>query len=204
MRGEPDSRTPTHRRGCRTSSSRRTHGIPDNRGEPRLRQAIAENFDRDNRLRYDPDSEILVTTGATFGIYAALSALLDDGDEVLVPDPVYDAYQSPIRLQAASRKLYVPSSKTAGFNSMSKRSTPRVTPPHACCCSIRLGTPSDALRRPELKAIGEFLDRRNLMLISDEIYEAITYNPPSCFPASLSEALRARTILVNSLSKRTR
>ena len=53
---------------------------------------------RDNTLTYDPGREILATSGATFGIYAALAALLEEGDEVLLQDPVYDAYQSPVLL----------------------------------------------------------------------------------------------------------
>ena len=74
---------------------------PDQRGELKLREAIAAKLLRDNGLQYDPATEILVTTGGTFGIYAALTAMLNEGDAVLVPDPVYDAYLSPIRLAGA-------------------------------------------------------------------------------------------------------
>ena len=57
---------------------------------------MAEKFQRDNGLTYDPNREILVTDGATSGLFAALGALLQPGDEVLLPDPIYDAYASPI------------------------------------------------------------------------------------------------------------
>ena len=99
MRGEPDFETPAHIVDAAAAAMKagRTR-YPDNRGEKPLRQAIAAKLTRDNGLSHDADSEILVTTGATLGIHAALTALLDEGDEVLLPDPIYDAYQSPILL----------------------------------------------------------------------------------------------------------
>src|SRR5262245_12535207 len=99
MRGEPDFDTPLHVRSAAVSAlmNGRTH-YPDNRGEPALREAIAARLLADSKVNYEPGLEILVTTGATFGIYAALATLLNDGDEVLLPDPIYDAYHSPIHL----------------------------------------------------------------------------------------------------------
>ena len=96
MRGEPDFRTPAHigEAAVQALQAGRT-GYPDNRGEIKLREAVAAKLQRDNRLSYDPASEILVTTGATMGLSCALTALLEEGDEVLLPDPIYDAYQSP-------------------------------------------------------------------------------------------------------------
>src|SRR5712664_3644569 len=94
MRGEPDFATPPHIvDACVRAMREGRTSYPDNRGEIVLRRAIAQKLSG-----YDPGSEILVTTGATFGIYAAMTAILNNGDEVLLPDPVYDAYQSPIRL----------------------------------------------------------------------------------------------------------
>ena len=92
MRGEPDFRTPPHivEAAVRALTAGRTT-YPDNRGEPALREAVAEKLLRDNCVPYDPASETLITSGATFGIYAALAAVINDGDEVLLPDPIYDA-----------------------------------------------------------------------------------------------------------------
>ena len=78
--------------------------IPDNRGERGFREAVAQKFERDNRLKFDPATEVLATTGATLGVYAALMAILNEGDEVLLPDPIYDAYQSPIRMAGGQVK----------------------------------------------------------------------------------------------------
>ena len=99
MRGQPDTLTPAHivEAGRKALRDGRT-GYPDNRGEPQLREAVAEKLVRDNALNYDPDREILITDGATCGLGIALAALVQPGDEVLLPDPIYDAYNSPIAL----------------------------------------------------------------------------------------------------------
>ena len=102
MRGEPDLPTPAHIvEAARAALAAGRTMYPDQRGELKLREAIAAKLLRDNGLQYDPATEILVTTGGTFGIYAALTAMLNEGDAVLIPDPVYDAYLSPIRLAGA-------------------------------------------------------------------------------------------------------
>ena len=99
MRGEPDFRTPPHITRAATSALEAGRTLyPDNRGEKGLRDAVALKLARDNGLHYDSGTEILITTGATLGIHTALMAAIGDGDGVLLPDPIYDAYQSPIRL----------------------------------------------------------------------------------------------------------
>src|SRR5262249_40059578 len=99
MRGQPD--TPTVgaivEAAVRALRDGRT-GYPGNQGEPNLRAAVAEKLARDNGLSYDPGNEILITDGATCGLALALGVLLNPGDEVLLPNPVYDAYASPVRL----------------------------------------------------------------------------------------------------------
>ncbi len=80
MRGEPDLRTPAHIvEACTRALSKGRTAYPDNRGEATFREAVAVKLQRDNGLRFDPATEILATTGATFRIYAALTALLNKG-----------------------------------------------------------------------------------------------------------------------------
>ena len=204
MRGEPDFETPPHvtLAAARALQAGRTR-YPNNRGEDGLRYAVGVKLTRDNGLTYDPRSEILVTTGATLGIHAALMAVLDEGDEVLLPDPVYDAYQSPVRL-AGGRVVPVPATIEDGRFTLSATAIEAAMTPATRV--LLLNTPwnpvGTVFRESELRAIAELIVRRNLTLISDEIYEAITYEG-SCHrsPASVSEEVRARTIVVNSLSK---
>jgi len=204
MRGEPDFDTPSHivEAATRAMKAGRTR-YPDNRGEIALRQAVAEKLSRDNGVAYDPTSEVLVTTGATLGIHAALLALLDDGDEVLVPDPIYDAYLSPIVL-AGGRVAPVRAAIEEGRFVITARSIEDAITPRSRV--LLLNTPwnpvGTVFREPELRAIADVLARQNVILISDEIYEAITYE--GCrhvSPSALSADMRDRTVLLNSLSK---
>jgi aspartate aminotransferase len=203
MRGEPDFRTPAHIVEAAADALRRGRtGYPDNRGEPALREAVAELLARRGR-RCDPATEILVTTGATFGIYAAFAAVLDEGDEVLLPEPIYDAYHSPIRLAGGVVRPVAAQVCDGRFGLTEGAFRAAWTPR---CRAVLLNTPwnpvGTVLTEGELSAIGRFVVEKNLVLISDEIYEAIVYDGRRHVSAAgLSPDLRARTILVNSLSK---
>jgi aspartate/methionine/tyrosine aminotransferase len=204
MRGEPDFDTPPHIVEAATRALRagRTR-YPDNRGEPKLREAIAAKLSRDNGLTYDPVSEVLVTTGATLGIHAALTALLEPGDEVVLPEPIYDAYLSPITL-AGGTVRFVPAAIEEGRFVITADAIEAALTPRSRI--LLLNTPwnpvGTVLREPELRAIAGLVVRRGLTLISDEIYEAITYGDcRHISPAALDDEVRARTVVVNSLSK---
>lgn len=201
MRGEPDLPTPPHivEAATKALASGRTM-YADQRGEPKLREAIAVKLLRENGLRYDPATEILVTTGGTFGIYTALAAMLNEGDAVLVPDPVYDAYLSPIRLIGA---LAVPVSSAIvnGRFVLSVEALEAAWTP--ACRALLLNTPwnptGTVLTRQELTDIAAFCERRNLTIVSDEIYEAIVYDGHQHVSPAL--IARERTVVVNALSK---
>jgi aspartate aminotransferase len=204
MRGEPDFRTPAHivEAATRSLAEGRTT-YPDNRGEPRLREAVAAKLARDNAVSYDPGTEILVTTGATFGIHAALTTLLSPGDEVLLPDPIYDAYHSPILLAGGVPRPVRSTIESGRFTLSIDALEAAVTPATRV---LLLNTPwnpvGTVFTRSELEAIAAFVLRRGLTLISDEIYEAITFEGRvHVSPASLSPEIRANTVVVNSLSK---
>jgi aspartate/methionine/tyrosine aminotransferase len=128
---------------------------------------------------------------------------LNEGDEVLLPDPVYDAYQSPIRM-AGGRIKSVQSEIREGRFVITDEALERAWSPAAK--ALILNTPwnpvGTVLRRDELETITAFCERRNLFLISDEIYEAITYGEAvHVSPLEVAPGLRDRSVLVNSLSK---
>jgi aspartate/methionine/tyrosine aminotransferase len=205
MRGEPDLKTPGHIvEACARALANGRTTYPDNRGEKAFREAVAVKLERDNQLRYDPATEILATTGATLGIYAALMALIQEGDEVLLPDPVYDAYQSPVRL-AGGRIRNVPTKIVNGRFALTEEDLEAVWSPAARV--LILNTPwnpvGTVFSREELAGIVQFCDRRNIALITDEIYEAIVYDGHTHVSplAMASESLRQRSVLINSLSK---
>jgi len=204
MRGEPDFATPAHIVEAATAALRnRRTSYPDNRGEKNFREAVALKLERDNGIRFDPTNEIIATTGATFGIHAAVTAILNDGDEVLLPDPIYDAYQSPIRL-AGGLIRSVPSRLENGRFVLDTDALETVATEKTKL--LILNTPwnptGTVLHRQELDRVADFCIRHNLILLSDEIYEAITYDGAQhVSPLAARPDLRDRYIHVNSLSK---
>ncbi len=204
MRGEPDFPTPPHIvEACAQALRDGRTAYPDNRGEMKFREAVALKLRRDNGLSYDPGAEILITSGATFGIYAALTAILSEGDEVLLPDPIYDAYQSPIRLAGGLIRPVAAQIENGRF-ALPAEALERAWTPRARV--LILNTPwnpvGSVMTQRELESIGAFCERRNLILLSDEIYEAITYaGHRHISPLAACPGLRDRYIHINSLSK---
>jgi aspartate aminotransferase len=206
MRGQPDTPTPPHvvEAAIRSMRDGRT-GYPDNRGEPALRRAVAEKIRREQGLEYDPDREVLITDGATLGLFAALGALVERDGPVLLPDPIYDAYAGPIEVWGG-----VPTPVPAEIRD--GRFTLRSDQFEAGWVSgrdiILLNTPwnpvGTVLTREELVDIMGFARREywDYPVISDEIYESLVYDGRRHIsPAAVSADARERTVVINSLSK---
>jgi aspartate/methionine/tyrosine aminotransferase len=204
MRGQPDTPTPDAivEAAFRSLGHGRT-GYPDNQGEPVLRQAVAVKLARDNGLHYDPNHEILITDGATCGVSTALSVLVQPGEDVLLPDPIYDAYASPIALWGG-RPVSVRSTIRGGRFAFDRADMETSLTPQARV--LLLNTPwnptGTVLTRAELLPILDFAEAHELFVLSDEIYEALTYDGRRhVSPAALSPNARERTVVINSLSK---
>jgi aspartate/methionine/tyrosine aminotransferase len=204
MRGQPDTPTPAPivEAAYKALRDGRT-GYPDNQGEPELRRAVAEKLARDQGLVYDPATEIVITDGATCGIALALAALIQPDDEVLLPDPIYDAYLAPIVLWGG-RVVRVPASVRAHRFVFDRSALEDCCTPRAK--GLLLNTPWNPVGTvftcAELQAIVDFAQQRNLTIITDEIYEALVYDGREHIsPASLSSLARDRTLVINSLSK---
>ena len=204
MRGQPDTPTPSHivEAAMRALRDGRT-GYPDNRGEPGLRRAVAEKLQRDQGLTYDPDREILITDGATLGVCAALGALVEPNQDVMRPDPIYDAYSAPIAMWGG-RSILVPSEVRDGRFTVNRRSFENALVQDRS--PILLNTPwnpvGTVLGREELEDILGFARDHDCPILSDEIYESLVYDGRRhVSPAAVSADGRSRTILINSLSK---
>lgn len=204
LRGEPDFDTPDHiiQSAFEAMRSGQTHYGPT-KGIPELRRAIANRMARDFSLEFDPDSEILVTTGATMGIYVALQAIIEPEDEVILFDPIYDPYGSVILL-AGGVPVRIPSQMDSGhFCVEGKDIEKAVTQKTKAILINNPWNPTGAvIKRDELLELVEIAESYDLVIIVDEIYEKLIYeNLQHTCLASLGPEARRRTITINSFSK---
>ena len=204
MRGQPDTPTPPHivEASQRALRDGRT-GYADNQGEPNLRAAVADKLERTQQLRYDPGTEILITDGATCGVHTALAALIEPGSAVLLPDPIYDAYSSPIALWGG-RAARISSRIRDGRFVLDRAALEAAGTPKSRL--LLLNTPwnpvGTVLHREELHQVMAFAAERDLFVLSDEIYETLVYDGRvHVSPAALNPETRERVLIVNSLSK---
>ena len=204
MRGQPDSPTPLHIVAAAEKALRDGHtGYPDQQGEPILRQAIAEKLWRDNDLTYDANREILGTDGATGGIFTALAALIQPGDDVLLPDPIYDAYTSPIAIWGG-RAVPVRSTIQDGRFVIDRAAleAARTERSRVLLLNSPWNPTGVVFTRAVLQACVDFSVAHDIAMLSDEIYETLIYDGRRHLSiAALSAEARAQTIVVNSLSK---
>ena len=173
---------------------------PPGRGVPELREAIARHQQRFWGLAYDPDTEVLVTAGATEAIAAACLALCETGDEVVVLEPSYDSYQASIAM-AGAHPTFVrldPPSYRLDAAALRAAVTPRtrlllVNSPH---------NPTGAvLGRDELAAVAAVAVDRDLLVVTDEVYEHLTYDGVPHVPLATLPGMRDRTVTVSSGGK---
>jgi aspartate/methionine/tyrosine aminotransferase len=204
MRGQPDTPTAAHivDAACRALRDGRT-GYPDNQGELALREAVAEKLARDQGLSFDPATEILITDGATCGLSTALAVLVGPGDEVLLADPIYDAYNGPITLWGGRPRPVASTLRQGRFHLDRAALEAAVTPRTRL---MLLNTPwnpvGTVLTQAELQELRDFAEQHDLFVLSDEIYEVLVYDGRQhVSPASLGPAARGRTVLISSLSK---
>ncbi len=204
MRGQPDTPTPAHIvRAARKALRDGRTGYPDNQGEPGLRRAVAEKLKREQGLTYDPDREILITDGATLGVCAALGALLDRDRPVLLPDPIYDAYEAPIALWGGI-PTPVPATLRDGRFMLENRRLEgsRVSSTDVILLNTPWNPVGTVLTRVEIEDVMAFAKKHDFVVISDEIYESLVYDGRRhVSPAAVSADASERTIVINSLSK---
>ena len=172
-------------------------GYPDNRGETALRQAVAEKLMHGQGLSYDPASEILITDGATCGLAIAFAAILEPGDEVLLPDPIYDAYASAIALYGG-RAVAVPSVIRDGRFLIERSALEAACSPRTRALLLNhpwnpVGT---AFTANELQTIVDFVVERDLWLVSDEIYESLLYDGRRHVSPTAIAGAKDRTVLL--------
>jgi N-succinyldiaminopimelate aminotransferase len=177
---------------------------PPGPGLPPLRQAISAHRKARYDLAYDPDTEVLVTVGATEAISAAILALCEVGDEVVVLEPYYDSYAAAIALAGAVRKPVPlrPEAPGGRFTFDPDELRDAVTPRTRL---ILLNSPHNptgtALTTDELKHVADLAIERDLIVVTDEVYEHLTYDGIRHVPIATLPGMRERTVSVSSAGK---
>jgi aminotransferase len=199
--GEPDFATPNHiRQAAIRSIEEGDTAYTSNLGLTELREAIARHLQRLYSVTYDPESEIIVTTGVSEALNLATQAILDNGDEVLSADPTYVAY-APNVVFAGGTLVTVPTTPENEFKLDAADLEARITPRTK---AVLLGYPSNptgaVMDRQSLTEIASVVERHNLFVISDEIYDRLVYGVEQVCFSSLA-GMKERTLLLGGFSK---
>ncbi len=199
--GQPDFVTPNHiRQAAIKSIEDGETGYTSNYGLVDLRVAISRHLKRLYDVSYNPGTEIIVTAGVSEALNIALESIIDPGDEVLSPDPGYVAYQ-PCVLLAGGTYTHVPTRADDGFRLRPEELEQRITPRTK---ALLIGYPANptgaVMSRETALAIAQIVERHNLFVISDEIYDRLVYGTEHVCFSSLP-GMRDRTILMGGFSK---
>jgi aminotransferase len=199
--GEPDFVTPWHIREAGIYSLEKGYTMyTSNSGVPELRQELASYLELHYGVSYHPELEILITTGSSEALDLALRAIINPGDEVIIPNPCYVAYPADIIL-AGGVPVLVPTNEENNFVVRTTDIEARITKQTK---AILIGYPANptgaVISKREADAIAGLAKKHDLLIISDEIYARLVYGVEHiCFPSL--PGMKERTILISGLSK---
>ncbi|WP_327667139.1 pyridoxal phosphate-dependent aminotransferase [Streptomyces sp. NBC_00485] len=202
--GFPDTDGPEEIREAAVRALRDGRGnqYPPGPGVPELRTAIAAHQERRYGLSYDPDAEVLVTAGATEAIAASLLALLEPGDEVIALEPYYDSYAACIAMAGGTRVPVTLRPHEGSFRLDLDELRAAVTDRTRL---LLINTPHNptgtVLTREELTAIAELAVERDLLVVTDEVYEHLVFDEAAHLPLATFPGMRERTVTIGSAGK---
>jgi aspartate/methionine/tyrosine aminotransferase len=200
-RGDPDLDTPPHiveagQKALGAGATHYTHPL----GMPQLRQAIADTIKANGGAEYAPD-EIVVTAGAQESMFVAMLALIDPGDEVIIPSPGYNSYHQSVEL-AEGKTVTVPTYEKDGFALTAEAVAKAITPKTRMLCLINPSNPTGMVIPPsEIEKLAALAVKHDLIVISDEIYARLTYDNARVQPVAALPGMRERTITIDGFSK---
>jgi aspartate aminotransferase len=200
--GEPDFNTPLHIIEAAYQSMKEGHTkYTPSGGLLSLKKAIVNKLKHDQGLNYET-SEIIVGTGAKHSLYSLFQALLDEGDEVIIPIPYWVSYPEQVKL-AGGTPVFVDGKEENQFKITAEDLKKAVTDQTKALIINSPSNPTGSLySKEELKAIGDVCLDKNILIVSDEIYEKLTYDGAKHTSiAEISPELKEQTIIINGLSK---
>jgi aminotransferase len=200
--GEPDFTTPEPilQAGLRSLQRGETH-YTSNHGKLELRQGLSDHLRRLYGVHYDPVEEMVITVGVSEALYLTMTALLDPGDEVIIPTPCFVSYQPEVIL-AGGVPVEIPTHMQDNFQVDPDRIRKAISPRTKAIFVAYPNNPTGAVATREvLLEIARIAEEHDLILISDEIYDRLVYNfEHVCVPA-FGEETRRRTVLLGGFSK---
>ncbi|WP_010096837.1 aminotransferase A [Ornithinibacillus scapharcae] len=198
--GQPDFVTPTHIKEA-TIQALHTNKTTytNNAGIPELRKAISNFYEKKYNVHYNPDNEIIVTAGASQAIDIVFRTILNPGDEVILPSPIYPGYEPLITL-AGAIPVYVDTTQ-ADFKLTKNSLSNAITERTKCVVLPYPSNPTGAsFTKDELRNLVDVLKQKNIFILADEIYSELVYDDTHTSIASFQQ-VKDRTIVVNGLSK---
>ncbi|MBI1280699.1 MAG: aminotransferase class I/II-fold pyridoxal phosphate-dependent enzyme [Anaerolineaceae bacterium] len=170
-------------------------------GIPELRKAIAEKLKRDNQIEYDPDNELIVTSGAQEALMITLMTLLDPGDNALIPSPHYDEYTRDSKILGGDL-IPVATTPESNFTVEVADLEAAITPRTKAIVIVSPNNPTGTVLPEErLREIGELAIKHDLIIVSDEIYEYYVFDGNKHVSMASLPGMRERTVTMNSFSK---
>ncbi|WP_170020161.1 pyridoxal phosphate-dependent aminotransferase [Campylobacter sp. RM16190] len=169
-------------------------------GSPDVLKAIVSKLERENGLKYET-SQIITNVGAKHSLFNIFQALIDDGDEVIIPSPYWVSYPEMVKFSGGV-PVYIDTCEKSGFKITPEQLKAVITPKSKILVLNSPCNPTGAIySSKELLALGEVLKDTKILIASDEIYEKLSYDTPFTAVASVSEDMFKRTITINGLSK---
>lgn len=200
--GEPDFNTPDHIIAAAKTALDNGHTkYTPSSGLLPLRKAICEKFKKDNGLEYEP-SQIIVSNGAKHSIFNACYALIDEGDEVIIPAPYWLTYPEVVKV-CGGVPVYIECKKENKYKFSAEELKAAITPKTKMLIFNSPSNPTGAVYgEAEVRAIAKVCEEAGIFVLADEIYEKLCYNGVKPFSiAKCSEAMKDLTITVNGVSK---
>ena len=200
--GEPDFNTPEHIiEAAKVALDNGQTKYTPSSGLLPLRKAICEKFKKDNELSYEP-SQIIVSNGAKHSIFNACYAILDEGDEVIIPAPYWLTYPEVVKVCGGVVK-YLPCKKENKYKFTAEELKAAITPKTKMLIFNSPSNPTGAVyNEEEVRAIAKVCEEAEIFVLADEIYEKLCYNGVKPFSiARCSEKMKDLTITVNGVSK---
>ncbi|MCK5661765.1 MAG: aminotransferase class I/II-fold pyridoxal phosphate-dependent enzyme, partial [Methanosarcinales archaeon] len=199
--GEPDFSTPWHiRESCIYSLEQGVTSYTSNQGTLELREALSEYTRADCGVDYNPIDEILVTTGVSEAIDLAIRAITNPGDEIIVAEPCYVSY-APTVAFAGGVPVSLETKRENDFRLTKEELEEKITPKTKAVIINYPNNPTGAVMgKQDMEYIAEVILKHNIILISDEVYDKLTYDGTHTCAASIN-GMKDNTILLNGFSK---